>query len=165
MTAPVVIINKFSGKCRVCGKSVGALQGIAIKDAGCKWQTAHLECEPVLADPILTAREEKRAAFRKEEAEREALKKQRAEYIAALLEKTGLDLSSEVVVSSIQGAWSDDFISYFTFSGEATLEELRALLCTPADSSYGKLRWSNGRSVLRVEGNKVFVSESVRICD
>lgn len=161
----IVIINKFPGKCRVCGKSVPALLGVAIKEGSCNWQTAHCECEPVLSDPILKAREEKRAAYLAKEKAREEAKAAGAARRAVLFEKTGLDLSSEVQVSSSQGAYNDSFLSYYTFSGEGSLGDFQELLNTPAESSYGQLRWSNGRRVTKIEGNRVFVSESISACD
>ena len=162
---PVVIINKFAGKCRVCGKSVPALSGLAIKDGACKWQSAHYECESVLAAPILKAQEEKRAKYLAEKRDAEAFKAAVAARRVELIEKTGIDMSSEQNVSSSQGAWDDSFVSCFTFSGEATLADFKELLETPAESSYCKLRWSRGRRVTKIEGNRVFVSESIGICD
>lgn len=161
----IVIINKFPAKCRVCGKPVPALTGIAIKDGACKWQSAHYECESVLSAPILEARKLKRDKFLAEQKVQEEAKAAKAARRVSLLEKTRLDLSSEVQVSSCQGAYCDSFLSYFLFHGEATIEELRELLVTPPQSSAGQLRWSNGRMVVRVEGNKVFVSESISMCD
>lgn len=162
---PVVIINKFAGKCRVCGKTVPALTGIAIKDGNCKWQSAHHECESALSAPILKAQEEKRAKYLADKKAAEEFKALVAARRAELIEQTGIDLSSEQSVSSVQGAWDDTFLSYYTFSGTGTLADFRVLLETPAESSYGKLRWSRGRRVTKVEGNRVFVSESIGICD
>lgn len=161
----VVILNKFSGRCRVCGKPVPALSGLAIKEGSCKWQAAHYECESVLAAPLLKEREEKRAAYKAEQEAKEAFKRAVAARRDELLEKTGLDLTSGQVISSACGAWNDSFTTAYSFSGEGSLSDFKELLDTPAESSYGKLRWSNGRRVTKVEGNKVFVYESVGLCD
>lgn len=176
MSKTTVIFNKFNGVCCQCGLRVDALAGIAFKSGSDPWAVAHHDCKPALSAPLLKQQEAQRQAYLEREAERQvkeaakeaekALRKaQQQARREGLLLKTGLDLASRVNVEHHQHAYNDSYVDVLTFSGEGTIEEFNELLATPAQSSWGKLRWSEGESVSRIEGNKVFVSGSVGICD
>lgn len=166
---PIVIINKFPAKCRVCGKTVNAFEGVAIKEGSCKWQAAHRQCESVLADPIFAEREARREEIKRQERERAAAQQKAQEerdlLRKTLMEQTGLVLSSRKLVSHEQHSYSDTYVESYEFTGTGTVEEFNFLLGTSAESGYGKLRWSNGAHVSRIDGNLVFVYESISLCD
>lgn len=73
MPKTLVIINKYSGRCRVCGREVGALTGVAIKEGHCGWQSAHRDCEPGLSARVWEDREKAREAASDPAREKERL--------------------------------------------------------------------------------------------
>lgn len=161
-----VIQNKFAGKCRCCGKRVGAYEGIAMT-FGSGWTTAHFECEPEFSAPLV-------ADLRKRQEELEAKETAQAKALAdakeaweALVSKLGIDFKTEVDSVAQQHAWNDYYEWSCPFTGDGTDEEFAKALRTPAQSSYGKLRWSNGRNLVSVDRvNKlVRMSESISLCD
>ena len=162
----VVIQNKFAKACSVCQGRVGAFEGIAFLNGG-KWETAHYHCREDLAQPIvymlnaalekeLKEKQEKLSKAEKAKAEREAL-----------LAKLGIDFKTEIDSVYQQHAWNDYYEWSCPFTGDGTDEEFKMAVRSPAQSSYGKLRWSNGRSVVSIDRiNKLIrMSESVSLCD
>src|SRR5574343_868591 len=161
-----VIQNKFAGKCRCCGKRVSAYEGIAMS-FGSGWATAHFDCEPEYAAPLVAAiNAEKKKQADAYEAQKAAQAVATAAH-EALLSKLGIDFKTAVDVKYEQHAWNDYSEWSCPFVGEGTDEEFAQAIRTPAQSSYGKLRWSNGRSLVSVDRvNKlVRMSESVSLCD
>lgn len=168
LTSPKVIRNKFPGRCCECGHKVQAWEGIAIllpNDA--KWKTAHMECQPKLADPfmaedILREQEAAAAELAKEQAAAEKAAKK-----ALLAAKLGIDFKTVLESSTKQYSWNDHSEWAHPFTGDGTDDEFREMVQTPAQSSWGQLRWSNGVCLVKVdrEAKKVYLSESVSLCD
>lgn len=149
-----VIVNKYPGRCAHCGKRVAPQEGMAyLTHMG--WAVAHLDCRPEYADLLRRKAEEKQEAEKQMELGLTALGERLA------IDPTPLDVKTE------QLAWSDETTWAYAYSGDGTLEEFRKYLRTSPESSYGKLRWSQGRGVVGIDPVKklVYMKESVALCD
>ena len=158
-----VIANKYPKTCLVCGHRVQAYEGIAFVNHG--WQVAHYECRPDLAADILAEKQKKLSEFKaKEEAKAKQMAETKAER-EAILAKLGILFDIEIDVVYQQNAWDDYHEWSYPYTGEGTIDEFKKVLGTSPQSSYAKLRWSEGVKVLSldVENKLVRVCESVTL--
>lgn len=167
-----VISNKYPNRCAKCGKRVESHTGIAFWQKG--WAVGHFECFPEYSVDVKTwadkakAQNEKLAAeaAAKQAAKQAAIEAKKAER-DALLAKLGVLTDITFDMKQTAYAYSDDYVWAHPYTGEGTLEEFKKALNTPAESGYGKLRWSGGVSVVKVdpESKQVTLTESIRLCD
>ena len=148
-----IIVNKYQGKCAICGKRVPPSEGLAYLDDG--WKVAHLDCKPEYAKVIKG----------KEIAAEKSAEDAKAEWLA-LGEKLGI-IKEPLNTQYRQLAWSDETTWSYAYTGEGTLEEFRKYLTTKPQSSWGALRWSQGVGVMEVDPvcKLVHLKESVGIAD
>lgn len=166
MTPKKVISNHYAKRCVCCGDRVEAHTGIAFL-VDSKWLTAHYECEPVLAEPWIKAREERllerEAKLQAEEAQKVKFEARMAELAA----KLGVNKMSRLNPTAQQYAYNDVFEWDCPFDGDGTDEEFKEFLTRGPQNSWGQLRWSNGLHIVSIDRiNKlVRMRESVSLAD
>ena len=154
MSNPMIIVNKYQGKCGVCGKRVPPQHGLVYLSEG-GWVASHLDCSPEYAEVLYDRAEKAEKAAEASAAEAKALS-----------DKLDID-PTPLNVETKQLAWSDETTWTYSYRGDGTLEEFKKVLETGAQSSSGQLRWSNGRKVVWLDpvAKLVTMQESISLCD